>query len=106
MAVVNVDQHNFEHQVSDSRIPVLLVFSTDWCGPCLRLAPILDELAKEYSGRVRVCRVNADNNRELAHQYEVTSVPTLLFLKRDVVGKLLGNPSDEAITAQLSSLLH
>ncbi|MEW6235656.1 MAG: thioredoxin [Candidatus Omnitrophota bacterium] len=99
---------NFNSEVLQSTAPVLLDFSATWCGPCQKIAPIVDELAKDFSGRAKVFKVDVDNNQELASQYGIMSVPTLMIIKGgEVVNKWIGfTPKatlSEALEATISS---
>ena len=72
---------NFRGEVLDAPVPVLVDFSAVWCGPCKSLAPIVEELAKEYAGRVKVGKLDIDEDRETPTKYDVMAVPTLIFFK-------------------------
>lgn len=79
--IVYLNSKNFEHEVLKSETPVLVDFWAQWCGPCKMLSPILDELADEYQGKVKIGKVDIDTNQELSAQYSVMSIPTLLIFK-------------------------
>lgn len=81
MAEVILTKENFEAEVINSDIPVLVDFWAGWCGPCMMLSPIIAELAEELNGKVKVGKVNVDEQNELAMQYRVASIPTLLLFK-------------------------
>ena len=81
MAEVILTKENFETEVLKSDIPVLVDFWATWCGPCMMLSPIIAELAEELKGKVKVGKVNVDEQNELAMQYRVASIPTLLLFK-------------------------
>lgn len=81
MAEVILTKENFETEVLNSDIPVLVDFWATWCGPCMMLSPVIAELAEELEGKVKVGKVNVDEQNELAMQYRVASIPTLLLFK-------------------------
>ena len=72
---------NFESEVLKSEIPVLVDFYADWCGPCKMMAPVVEKLAEEYEGRLKVGKLNIDENMQIAQQYRVTSIPTFIVYK-------------------------
>jgi len=79
--ILTVTQENFEASVLQSELPVLIDFWAVWCGPCRVVAPVLEELAEELDGKVRIGKVNVDENQELAMQYRVSSIPTFVLFK-------------------------
>ena len=81
MAEVILTKQNFEAEVLNSNIPVLVDFWASWCGPCMMLSPVIAELAEEYEGKIKVGKVNVDEQGELAMEYRVASIPTLLLFK-------------------------
>jgi thioredoxin 1 len=87
--IVTLTQANFSTEVLQSQEPILVDFWAEWCGPCKMLAPILDELATEYTGRVRIGKINIDEFQELAAQYGIRSIPTLLLFKKGQVAEQL-----------------
>ncbi len=80
-AAVTIDEKNFETEVVKSSAPVLVDFWAEWCGPCKMIAPVLDEIAKEKAGSVKVAKVNVDDNQSLSARYNIRAIPTLLFFK-------------------------
>ena len=102
MNEVNLTKGNFEEEVLQSELPVLVDFYADWCSPCMALAPILEEIAEEYAGKVKVCKVNVDKEMELSRKFRVMSIPLLiLFRNGEITQRLLGYCSKEEITALL-----
>ena len=98
--IVTLTQDNFKAEVLDSPTPVLVDFWAEWCGPCKAIAPILDELAEEYGGRVKIGKVNIDNDQMLAAQYDVRAVPTLLlFHQGQVADQIVGMRSKRDLKA-------
>ena len=95
---------NFKQEVLDSRIPVLVDFWAAWCGPCRMLAPTVEELAKEYEGKVKVGKVNVDDEGELAMQFRISSIPTLMLFKNGKpVETMIGVRPKEQIAAVLDA---
>ena len=80
-SVVMVDSKNFEDVVINSTKPVLVDFYADWCGPCQMLAPVIDEIAEELEGEAVVCKLNVDEARDLAMEFRVATIPTLMVFK-------------------------
>ena len=102
MTEINLTSANFEQEVLQSEIPVLVDFYAEWCGPCKMLSPVIDEIAKEYEGKAKICKVNVDDEMGLAQQYRVMSVPTVLvFKKGQVSGTSVGYAGKEKITEML-----
>ncbi len=83
--IVHVSDASFEADVLQSDMPALVDFWAEWCGPCKMIAPILDEIANEYSGKIKVCKVNVDSNPETAAKFNVRGIPTLLVFKNGAV---------------------
>ncbi len=87
--------------------PILLDFYADWCGPCQSLLPTVEKLAKEYDDKVEIQKVNVDQNRELAIEYGIRSIPALFFLKdSEIVDKLNGVVSENVLREKLEALLN
>ena len=103
--IVTLTQENFAQQVLQSPSPVLVDFWAEWCGPCKMIAPLLDELADEYNGKVKIGKVNVDEHQELAAKYNVTAIPTLLFIKNgQVVEQARGAKSKRDLKASLDRM--
>lgn len=94
---INLTKQTYDGEVVNSDIPVLVDFWAPWCGPCRMLAPVIEEIAQEYEGKVKVCKVNVDEEGELASMNAIVSIPTvILFKDGKQVGKLVGaNPFDD-----------
>jgi thioredoxin 1 len=99
---VAVTGTNFEAEVIQSKVPVLVDFWAAWCGPCRAIAPSLEEIATEYQGRIKVAKVDVDENMEVSARYGVQSIPTLILFKDgDAVERLVGAYPKPAILAKV-----
>jgi len=97
-SVLHVTEKNFKTEVLESDIPVIIDFWAEWCGPCLALAPPLEEVAKERIGKVRVAKVNVEEEPNLAAQFNIRNIPFLAFIKNgQKVGELVGNQAKATI---------
>ena len=106
MSVITVTKDNFDKEVLQSDKPVLLDFWAPWCGPCRMLAPVVEELAKEYEGKVKVCKLNTDDGADTSTKYRITSIPTIIFFKDgEVKGQSVGLQSKAALQEKLNALL-
>ncbi len=106
MTEIIVDEKNFDQEVLKSEIPVMLDFWAVWCGPCKVLSPIVEELANDFAGKLKVGKVNVDENNNLAMQFGVMSIPTLKFFKDgNVVGEIVGATPKNLIQAQIQKIL-
>jgi thioredoxin 1 len=98
--IITVTQQNFASEVLQSQTPVLVDFWAEWCNPCRALAPVLDELADEYEGRVKIAKVNVENEQAIASEYGIRAIPTmLLFDKGQVADQIVGLRSKRDLKA-------
>lgn len=98
MSVIKITSKNFEEEVSKSNVPVLLDFWASWCGPCKMVSPIIDAVAQEVEGRVKVGKINVDEEQELAKSFSIMSIPTLVVINNGkLVNQAVGVRSKEEI---------
>jgi thioredoxin 1 len=103
---ITVTKGNFESEVVNSELPVLADFWAEWCGPCRMIAPVLKDLAKDYADRIKIAKINVDQEPELAFQFNVASIPTLLFFKKgQVVKQQIGAVARPALEKLIKELL-
>ena len=104
--IVTLTEANFSEQVLKSTTPTVVDFWAEWCGPCKMLGPVLDELAGEYDGKVKIGKVNIDEFQQLAINYGINSIPTLLFFKNgQVADQVVGMRSKRDLKASFDRVL-
>ena len=103
---IELTDTTFDETINSSDIPVLVDFWAPWCGPCKMIAPIIEEISKEYADKAKICKVNTDDHREAAVEYSITSIPTLiLFNKGQIHKKWVGLTSKNDISTELDGLI-
>ena len=107
MKPTELNETNFEQEVLKANTPVLVDFWAVWCGPCKMIAPIVDELATEYEGKLKIGKVDVDNHQQIAMQYGIRSIPTLLVFKDGkVVEQIVGAAPKKSLIEKLSKHLN
>jgi thioredoxin 1 len=105
-SLLSVNDTNFKTEVLDSKTPVLVDFWAEWCGPCRQVGPILEELAQEFTGKIKVVKLNVDESQQTAAQFRIRSIPTLLFLKDgNVVKQLIGAYPKPRLKTEIEDVL-
>jgi thioredoxin 1 len=106
MKPIEITDANFQQEVVDSPLPVLIDFWAVWCGPCRAIAPIVEELAGEYDGKVKVGKLDVDNNPNVAMQFGIRGIPTVLIFKGGkVVDTIVGLTNKSTLAAKLTAVL-
>ena len=96
----------FDEEIAGASEPLLVDFWAEWCGPCKLISPILEEIAREHAGKIRVCKVNVDDNLGIARRYEVLSIPTLILFKDgEMQLRLVGAKGKGQLVQELSAFL-
>lgn len=100
--ITEISSENFEEIVMESQVPVLVDFSTPWCGPCRKLAPVLEQIQNEFLNDIKVVKINADENIELVQEYGVSSFPTMIIVKnKETKEFMVGTMPKSAIVSNI-----
>ena len=103
---MRLSSSDFDEEVLKSDIPVLVDFFADWCGPCKMMAPIVEQLATQYTGKLKVGQVNVDDNPDLAGKYGVMSIPTFIIFKNgEIVGTSIGSVSKNTLIEKIQKAI-
>ena len=104
--VMEINDDNFEDEVLKCNLPVIVDFWAPWCGPCRMIAPIAEKLAKEYAGRIKLCKLNVDDNPLTASKYQVMSIPQIMFFKDgEIVDESTGAVPESVLRSKAESIL-
>jgi len=104
--VINITEENFNNEVIESNVPVLVDFFAIWCGPCQVIAPIIEKLAQKFQGKAKIARLNVDEQGSIAAKYNITSIPTImLFVNGEVRDQVIGAASEDAIAGMVEKHL-
>ena len=103
---IEITDANFASEVEQSETPVLVDFWAPWCGPCKMIAPIVEEIAGEYEGKLKVGKLNTDDNQQIPTKFGIMSIPTLMLFKNgEVVERIVGAQGKEALTSKINAVL-
>lgn len=98
MSVTELNKDNFEKEVMEANVPVLIDFWASWCGPCRMMSPVIDKISEEMGNKLKVCKVNVDENHELAEKYEIMTIPAFIVIKNGAeAGRTIGVQPKEDI---------
>jgi thioredoxin 1 len=104
--ILTLNDKNFQDEIKGTQVPILVDFWAEWCAPCRMIAPMLDEIAEEYEGKIKIGKLNVDQNRSIAAQFGVMSIPTLIVFKGgEMVEQMIGAQPKENLLKVLQSVI-
>jgi len=104
--VLHVTDADFEKEIIESDTPAMVDFWADWCGPCRIVAPVIEELAEEFKGKIKIAKMNVDQNRKTPAKFGIRSIPTMIFFKNgEVVNVIIGAQPKDILKKELEKLL-
>lgn len=106
MAITKVDDNNFQTQVMDSALPVIVDFGAEWCGPCRLVDPLVEEIAHQYEGKVKVCKSDVDQTNQMAAKFGIMAIPTVMFFKNgEEVDRVTGVVPRDKLEEKVQAIL-
>lgn len=106
MAVIELNTGNFENEVTNSDIPVVVDFWAPWCGPCKMMHPVFEQISEEYENKIKFARLNTDKHPHIANQFEIRGIPTFLALKKgNIIGKMVGYMPKATMKSKIDEFL-
>lgn len=104
--ISSVDEQTFKTEVLESTVPVLVDFWAQWCGPCLMLGPVLEKIAVKYSNKLKVKKLNVEEARQIAADYQIMSIPCLIIFRRGMeIGRIIGYMDENKMSAKIDAIL-
>ena len=104
--ILHVNQSSFDDEVLKSQIPVFADFWAEWCGPCRAIAPVLESLAEDFDGKVKIVKINVDQENELANKYNVSAIPSLIILKDGKeIDRIVGGATKEVYADRINKVI-
>ena len=104
--VLHVNQNSFDEEVLKSQIPVFVDFWAEWCGPCRAIAPVLESLAEDYYGKVKIVKINVDKETDLANKYNVSAIPSLIIVKDGKeIDRIVGGATKEVYAQRINKVI-
>ena len=104
--IISLNQQSWDNEVKNSDLPVVVDFWAEWCAPCRMMAPVLEEISKEYEGKIKVGKLNVDEDSTVAGEYRIMGIPTLLFFRSgEIVDKVVGVVPKKALQDKIEAIL-